>query len=88
MTATHTRTHVHIMFANPYLVCDRCGSWVTDWHDDDRCGCDAGSWNVPCEHTAAGVTSACPSWGPVDGCTCLDHLGRVDHGQPPLDATV
>lgn len=69
MTTTHTRTHVFITFANPYLKCDECGASVIRWHDDDQCGCAAGSWNEPCHHKA-GVTSVCPSWGPVDGCQC------------------
>lgn len=82
MTATHTRTHVYVTFANPYLACVQCSGWVTSWHDDDRCGCDDTYWNEPCGHRAA-VFSACPSWGPVDGCSCQGHLGRVDHGEPP-----
>lgn len=79
---THTRTHVYITFADPYLQCDHCHQWVTSWHDDHRCGCGEGSWNMPCEHKP-GVTSACPSWSPVDGCRCLEHLGRKDHDEPP-----
>lgn len=84
MTLTHTvtRTHVHITFANPYLACDQCKALVTAWHDDDRCGCEAGFWNEPCGHQA-GATSVCPSWGPVDGCSCLAHLGHVPHAEPP-----
>lgn len=80
-TVVHTRVHVHVEFANPYLTCDQCKTWVTAWHDNSRCGCDEKSWNEPCGHTA-GVTSACPSWGPVDGCQCQAHLGYVPHGQP------
>lgn len=78
---THTRTHVHVEFADPFLVCETCRLWVTGWHADDRCGCDAGTWNEPCGHSA-GVASVCPSWGPVDGCSCLQHLGSVSHGSP------
>lgn len=78
----HTRTHVHVTFANPYLTCDHCGQWVTSYHDAERCGCDDDYRLRPCEHWA-GTTSACPSWGPVDGCSCLEHLGRVDHAEPP-----
>lgn len=81
VTSTHTRTHVTITFANSYLTCDQCSEWVTGWHDSDRCGCDASFWNEPCGHRA-GVTSACPSWGPVDGCQCMEHLGHVPHGSP------
>lgn len=84
VTRTHTRTHVYVKFADPYLTCDECGGWVTSWHDPDRCGDteDERSWNLPCEHTA-GTTSECPSWGPVNGCQCLAHLGYVDHEEPP-----
>ena len=66
---THTRVHVQIGFANKYLICEKCRVNVRYWHDPDRCGCDADSFNYPCEHTA-GVVSVCPSWGPVDGCSC------------------
>ncbi|MCK9929452.1 hypothetical protein MXD62_20090 [Frankia sp. Mgl5] len=85
MIRTHTRTHVHITHANPYLTCDECGQWITGWHDDSQCGCDNGFWNLPCKH-GAGATSACPSWGPVDGCSCQQHLGHVPHGEPPAPA--
>lgn len=78
--ATHTRTHVHINFANPYLTCDKCGAWVTGWHDHTKCGCDDTFWNLPCHHTD-GATSACLSWGPVDGCTCDEVLGGKQHGE-------
>lgn len=81
MTSTHTRTHVGVTFANPYLTCDSCRRWVGWFHDQERCGCDAGNWNIPCEHPV-GVTSSCPSWGPVDGCRCQAHLGAVPHGEP------
>lgn len=67
---TFTRTHVYVSFANPYLVCEHCRQSVIRWHNNDRCGCDAAFWNDPCRHTA-GVVSVCPSWSPVDGCTCL-----------------
>jgi hypothetical protein len=79
LTRTFTRTHVLITFANPYLMCDHCKIRVERWHDPQRCGCGNGDWsNEPCGHNA-GVTSACPSWGPVDGCRCAEVFGRVDH---------
>lgn len=82
MTSTVTRTHVYVTFANPYLVCERCRRSVRRWHDNDRCGCGEEGWqNLPCGHQD-GVTSVCPSWSPVDGCCCLEHLGRVPHGEP------
>ncbi len=70
---TFTRNHVFIGFANPFLICeqDDCKKPVPYWHDPTRCGpsCTAESFNVPCEHQA-GIISKCPSWGPVDGCSC------------------
>lgn len=83
LTVTHTRTHVHVTFADPYLQCDQCKAWVDAWHNAEVCGCFNGEWpNLPCGHQA-GATSACPSWGPVDGCDCQRVLGHVPHGQPP-----
>jgi hypothetical protein len=82
MTHTFTRTHVFVEFADPYLTCDTCKKWVTAWHNNDQCGCDETWWNEPCGCIRAGTTSVCPSWSPVDGCTCLEVLGRVDHGSP------
>jgi hypothetical protein len=77
---THTRTHVTISFADPYLRCDQCHQPVPAWHDNTKCGCDASFWNEPCEHKA-GATSVCPSWSPVDGCTCATVLGSVEHDE-------
>ena len=82
LVGTHTRTHVYVEFANSYLRCEMCGGWVIGWHDPDRCGCDTFTTNAPC-CCRAGVTSACPSWSPVDGCTCREVLGSVDHAEPP-----
>ncbi len=82
-TRTYVRTHVFVTFANPYLTCDKCEQPARSWHDPDQCGCgESGFQNQPCEHQA-GVTSTCPSWGPVDGCQCLQHLGHVSHGPAP-----
>ncbi|MFF6866671.1 hypothetical protein [Streptomyces ardesiacus] len=80
---THTRTHVYVTFANPYLRCDLCHAWVTRWHNNDKCGCNQECWLEPCNHSA-GSTSACPSWDPIDGCQCQEVLGRVEHGQPSI----
>lgn len=68
---THTKTHTKITFANPYLRCDECGAQVSAMRSDTRD-------NIPCGH-GAGITSECPSWGPVDGCSCREHLGAVPH---------
>lgn len=87
MTMTHTRTRVHttITFANPHLVCGLCRKPVRRWHDSAACGCAEECWNEPCDHSAE-VVSICPSWSPVDGCTCLAMLGSVDHA--PAQAVV
>lgn len=86
LTRTYTRTHVFVTFADPYLACDQCGQRAARWHDPNQCGCGDSGWaNDPCGHRA-GVTSACPSWGPVDGCTCVEAFGRSDHGEPQLPA--
>jgi hypothetical protein len=58
---TYTRTYTRITFANPFLRCDECGGGVDAMRSDTNA-------NLPCGHL--GVTSECPSWGPVDGCTC------------------
>lgn len=79
MIRTHTRTHVYTVFANPYLQCDRCHDWTPSWHNPDHCGCaETRFQNQPCGHQA-GVTSTCPSWGSVDGCTC----DPIAHSIPP-----
>ena len=83
---THTRTHTYITFANPYLRCDFCREPVPRWHNNDTCGCGETFWNEPCGHTA-GTTSVCPSWSPVDGCQCREHLGHVDHDEQPAAAS-
>jgi hypothetical protein len=67
--STHTRVHVQIGLANPFLVCDECKGKVPYWHNPERCGCDDDFFNYPCEHKT-GIHSTCPTWGPGDGCTC------------------
>lgn len=79
MRVTHTRTHVYVTFANPYLTCDECGVGVPRWHNPQQCGCDQDGWeNMPCGHQA-GATSVCASWGPVDGCQCQRLFKHVPH---------
>lgn len=58
---THTRTYTRVTFANPHLRCDTCGEPVPAMRSDTKA-------NLPCGHL--GASSVCPSWGPVDGCTC------------------
>lgn len=82
MIRTHTRTHVYVSFANPYLVCELCHQPVPRWHDPDKCGCGGHDWNEPCGHPA-GISDTCPSWSPVDGCQCQEVLGRVEHPAAP-----
>lgn len=55
--------------ANPYLKCVKCYQQVTYRR---------GLKNLPCGHWAD-FLSACPSWSPVDGCSCRETLGRVLH---------
>lgn len=68
-------------FANPFLACDVCRRYITG---ATNVGQDGPTKNVPCGHRA-GATSRCPSWGPVDGCQCQEHLGEVPH--PPVSAS-
>jgi hypothetical protein len=82
ITVTHTRTHItNIASENPFLACGTCGKRVEAFHDD-RCGCgETGPMNMPCCHYGEYV-NLCPSWGPVDGCQCREHLGYVPHPAP------
>lgn len=79
LTVTRTRTHTYIELANPYLRCDGCSKPVAAFHNHERCGC--GEPEVD-RHACGsyGVTSKCPSWGPVDGCQCQRIFGVVEHG--------
>jgi hypothetical protein len=82
MTFTRTHTHTVTEFADPYLRCNTCGNHVTGYitiNEEKRCDHEGNL--VPCGHPA-GISSDCPSWSPVDGCHCLKHLGKVDHGPP------
>lgn len=77
MSATHT--HVETEFANPWLRCDVCSQPVEGMvsFEGQVGGCTHKGLNTPCGHL--GATSICPSWGPVDGCQCQEHLGYVPH---------
>ncbi len=59
--------------ANPYLYCTKCGSSITQF---DNVSVNEGPLLLqPCGHRALRVDSyrdACPSWSPVDGCTCTE----------------
>jgi len=77
-TTTHTLTHITIVPANPYLICATCRERVEAFHDD-RCGCgETRPMNMPCGDYGDYIDT-CPSWGPVDGCQCLEHLGHIPH---------
>lgn len=78
---TYTRVHTHVTFADPFLVCDECRNRVTGFHDPEHCGCTGDFHLLPCNHVAEPV-STCPSWSPVDGCRCQEHLGHVPHARP------
>lgn len=71
---TYVRTHNTITPANPYLRCCACGARVEYWMGERLT-------NKPCGHQAD-FESVCPSWGPVDGCQCQEHLGHVPHSAP------
>lgn len=75
LTLTYTQTYNAVRFADPYKTCDGCGEWITGYLDSPKMP------NLPCMHEA-GYTDRCPSWGPVDGCACQEHLGHVPHGSP------
>lgn len=77
LTRTYTRTFNVVRFANPYLKCGLCDAWVEGWAPDS----DAPGLLFPCEHYA-GLVDVCPSWGPVDGCTC----DPATHSRPERDA--
>lgn len=65
-------------FANPFIACTSCGVRVYWWTIE--------SGNDPCGHSRRDTVdpwqSVCPSWSPVDGCQCQEHLGHVGHGTP------
>jgi hypothetical protein len=80
LTHTRTRTHLAIYPANPFLACRACGKAAEAFHDDE-CGCDESGGPLllmPCFHRSE-YDDLCPSWSPVDGCTCLAILGHVPH---------
>lgn len=70
---TRTRTYNAVRFADPYKVCNQCGAWIDGVLDGPE-----RLTVIPCEHQS-GYTDACPSWGPVDGCTCDAVLGHRPH---------
>lgn len=65
------------MFADPYKICDECDEWI-----DGAFRVPGGLILLPCHHRAD-YTDVCPSWSPVDGCRCVEHLGRRAHPLRP-----
>jgi hypothetical protein len=64
------------MYADPFIICVECGHRTSDGSTK------SGQFrNEPCGH-AADFKSVCPSWSPVDGCRCVEHLGVREHGDP------
>ena len=76
MSYTFVRTYTITVPADPYLVCEACGERIEGFFDDAE-----RPTNYPCEHEA-GYSDLCPSWGPVDGCQCNEHLGYRPHDDP------
>ncbi len=74
---THKTTHTFAIehFANPFLVCNLCKQSVVGYIVSSEFV--ENLTNYPCGHI--GVTSTCPSWSPVGGCRCLEHLGSIQH---------
>jgi hypothetical protein len=64
-------------FADAYKVCNACGGWITGMLDNP-----GRPLVMPCEHDLS-YADVCPSWGPVDGCSCAEFLGHVPHREPP-----
>lgn len=77
MAHTHTSTYTTTTPANPYLACSICGKRVTHWLDKP-----GPLTNEPCGHQGD-YTDTCPSWSPVDGCRCVEHLGERPAGHLP-----
>ena len=70
LTHTFTRTYNSSTFSDPYKQCLRCGGWIDGaLIGDDGQPIPGPLTVVPCEHQD-GYRDVCPSWGPVDGCTC------------------
>lgn len=67
MVSFHVRRP--IQFANPFLVCVRCGAQVIGV---------SGLRNLPCGHRGD-YQNRCLSWSPVDGCSCVESFGWAVH---------
>lgn len=58
--------HPTVRFADPYKLCRTCHTWIDGYVRTGGPGLEP---LVPCGHRSA-YRDVCPSWGPVDGCTC------------------
>jgi hypothetical protein len=61
------------LFADPFKVCNVCHGWV-----DGVVEVGGPHEMIPCGHRQS-YESVCPSWSPVDGCTCQVALGYTPH---------
>lgn len=77
---THTRTYNAVRFADPHKKCRTCGDWI-----DGALTAPGRLVLVPCEHESD-YRDVCPSWGPVDGCTCAEH--NTLHPDRPIEHDV
>jgi hypothetical protein len=77
LTHTFTRTYNVVTFADPYKLCLDCGQWITGYLDVP----EGVRPLVPCGHRSD-YRDVCSSWGPVDGCRCVEFPWGVDHGVP------
>lgn len=71
------------MFADPYKQCLICDQWVV-WNygalpDHERIT-EQKTGNEPCGHK--NYVSVCPSWWPVDGCSCQAMIAHGDMAGP------
>lgn len=83
LTRTYTRTYNATLFADPYKRCLKCEQWI-----DGALDAPGPLILVPCEHQSS-YKDVCPSWGPVDGCTCAEAGIRHDMRKPdPTDGKV
>lgn len=58
------------IFADPYKKCRACGQWIDGTEDQP-----GPLVLIPCAHRSD-YRDVCPSWGPVDGCTCTGYNTR------------
>jgi hypothetical protein len=82
ITRTHTRTYNTTTFADPYKKCRECGDWIDGFLRTDEPGMEP---LTPCGHRSD-YLDVCPSWGPVDGCTCREH--NANHPDSPISHDV